>query len=158
MIIIMATFTWNMNKSQFFPLWWFAGCFHDQVCVSVYVRFMIMCLWDGCLSSERRQCEQSEKHNLKSFPLSFRGPGRFGCQATLGKSFQLIHFELDGLYCRRGPNHPDSPRRYCRMYEGYTKTGCSSNKLCTEVVGDLLEKQDDFELWYLVPIEKIVRH
>lgn len=112
MVIIMATFIWNTWTNATVSLFDGVNLFcwtvsYDHVCVSVYVCFMIICLWDGCLSSERRQYEQFKKHNLKSFPLSFWGPGRFGCQATLGKSFQLSHFELDGPLCCPGLNYLD---------------------------------------------------
>ena len=98
--IITLTFSW-MPVFPSLMVWInFAGfVFYDHVCVNVYVRFMIMCSWDGCLSSERRKCEQFKKHSLKSSPLSFWGPGRFGCQATFGKRSQLSHFELDGSHC-----------------------------------------------------------
>lgn len=129
MKMIMATFAWNMEQKNNSFL--FAGLKrHDHA--SVYVRFTIMWSWDGCLASEWRQCEQFKKHNLKSFPLSFWGPGRFCCQATLGKSFQLIHLELDGLYCRLAQPRWLTSYTVCCGCECYTKN-ISSRAFCAEM-------------------------
>lgn len=75
----------------------FAGCFHDHVWVcsphdNVHVG------WPPSLQrgSNMSSLKSTTLNPLLSF---FFQRGRFCCQATLGQSFQLSHFDLDGVRC-----------------------------------------------------------
>lgn len=124
----------HINNSQYLPLRWFQFISLHCCVYCIDILFGHVCLLHEKVPFGIAASTQTEGNvsSLRSTPLnpflSLRGPARFGCLATLGKSFQLRHFQLDGLHCCQVQAILTTAwtHRHCCMYEGYTLRGRST--------------------------------